>query len=103
MKTTTKSKNILAALIAIITAGSVSAETIYITGATAFRGAANSVIDAYALASQGGQQIWRVLPLTRTRSLAPSTAFGSSETEIISRLTGLGLKQVSSPSRDHPR
>jgi hypothetical protein len=54
MKTITKSKTILAALIAIITAGSVSAETIYITGATAFRGAANNVIDAYAIASQGG-------------------------------------------------
>ena len=54
MKTLTKSKTLLAALIAIITAGSVSAETIYITGATAFRGAANSVIDAYAIASQGG-------------------------------------------------
>jgi hypothetical protein len=45
---------LLAAALAALTIGSAKAETIYITGATAFRAIANNVIDQYAISTQGG-------------------------------------------------
>ena len=42
------------AALAALAIGSAKAETIYITGATAFRGVANNVIDQYAISTQGG-------------------------------------------------
>jgi len=45
---------LLAAALAALTIGSAKAEVIYITGATAFRYVANTVIDAYAISTQGG-------------------------------------------------
>ena len=51
-------KTMLAAALAALAVGSASAETIYITGSTAFRGAANSQID-YTITNAGGTQIAR--------------------------------------------
>lgn len=51
MKTTSQ---LLAVALAALTIGSAKAETIYITGATAFRYVANNIIDQYAISSQGG-------------------------------------------------
>jgi len=48
-------KNILAAALAALAIGSASAETIYITGSTAFRSAANSQIDS-TITNAGGTQ-----------------------------------------------
>ena len=48
-------KTMLAAALAALAVGSASAETIYITGSTAFRGAANSQID-YTITNAGGTQ-----------------------------------------------
>jgi len=48
-------KNILAAALAALAIGSASAETIYITGSTAFRSAANSQIDS-TITNAGGRQ-----------------------------------------------
>ncbi len=48
-------KNILAAALAALAIGSASAETIYITGSTAFRSAANSQIDS-TITTAGGTQ-----------------------------------------------
>ena len=51
-------KTMLSAALAALAIGSASAETIYITGSTAFRGAANSQID-YTITNAGGTQIAR--------------------------------------------
>ena len=45
---------LLAVALAALAIGSAKAETIYITGATAFRYVANNVIDQYAISTQGG-------------------------------------------------
>jgi hypothetical protein len=89
-------KTMLAAALAALAIGSASAETIYITGSTAFRGAANNSIDAY-VTNNGGS---RVSCDNATLGSAGNVVWSLGSNKIVASWTGseAGMQSVAGPA-----
>lgn len=80
-------KTMLVAALAALAIGSASAETIFITGSTAFRAAANCAIDAYVNAQNGSNTLGSCVQATTAAAINGSASTLGGATAVLWRLT----------------
>ena len=93
-------KSLLMAALAALSIGSASAETIYITGSTAFRSSANTAIDTYATTHGGAQIAWDNATLGSAGNLLYTFTNGSGLNYIDVHWSGseAGIQSVAGPT-----